>query len=186
MWLHPKRHVSRSTQRGQVLAEAVVVMLMLIILIWALHQSGRWQYAWSTDWLKTQVTATAWSLDHVVSGKDLSISPAERDVWRNWVMADFGLGQVHWHTLNRSGRFAKKAWRLGGVGQASEDQAVTAKIRSAPRLWLKQALVSQTTAGALLPSIKAVDMPWRDRGSATDWLGQWQGSTPSAYLGEQP
>jgi hypothetical protein len=173
---------SRTQQSGQVLAEAVVVMLLLVALIWALHQTGRWQYQWSSDWLKTQVMATGWSLDHDVRVKGMQSRAADRQVWRDWVMADFGIGHAHWQTLRLSGRFSKTAWRVAGAGQASQDAQVNARIQHAPRLWLRQALVSQTTARTLLPSITAVDMPWRDRGSATNWLGQWQGSTPEAYL----
>lgn len=179
-------YAGRARQSGQVLAEAVVVMLLLVILIWALHQTGRWQHELYSDWLATQVNATAWSLGHDVQTNRVSSHAADHQVWRDWVMTDYGIGHAHWQKFRLSGRFAKTAWRVAGAGQASLDSDVTARLQHAPRLWLKQALVSQTTASALLPSIVAVDMPWRDRGSATEWLKQWQGSTPAKYLQASP
>lgn len=177
---------SLTRQRGQVLAEAVVVMLLLVILIGALHQIGRWQHQWATNWLSTQVMATAWSLDHDVGDTAFTVDRSDRHAWHNWVMADYGLGKPNWYHLRQPGRFSKSAWRLSNAGQASLDRAVTAHIEQAPRLWARQALASKTVVRTLMPSIKSVDSPWRDRGSATDWLGQWQGSTPAAYLKVRP
>ena len=173
---------NRTRQRGQVLAEAVVVMLLLVILMGALHQAGRWQHQWAANWLHTQVMATAWSLDHQVHRPGLELGPADQHAWQDWVMADYGIGEPNWFRLRQQDRFSKAAWRLAGAGQASLDRDVTAHIDQAPRLWARQALASKTVVRTLMPSIKAVELPWRDRGSATDWLGQWQGSAPAAYL----
>ena len=44
MYLRNNAPVVRHDQQGQVLAEAVVVMLLLVVLIGALHQTARWQF----------------------------------------------------------------------------------------------------------------------------------------------
>ena len=176
----------RYGQRGQVLAEAVVVMLLLIVLIGALHQTGRWQFQWSNQWLQTQVAATAVALDHGQLPTKGTVQSADMHAWYDWVMRDFRLGQARWQQIQLPGRFAKPAWRIAGSGQASLDRAVTARIAQAKRLWGVKAASSQAVARTLMPSITAVEKPWDGRGSATQWLTQWQGSTPSVYLGSRP
>ena len=173
----------RTREQGQVLAEAVVVMLLLVVLIGALHQTGRWQFDWSNQWLKTQVAATGVALDHANFSNEITVSAAQTHAWHDAVMRDFKLGQSRWQQIRVNGRFAKPAWRMAGTGQASLDRDVTARIGQAHKFWARHALASQTVARTLLPSISAVEMPWHGRGSATDWLSQWQGSTPESYVG---
>ena len=182
MFWRIKNHKSRSDEKGQVLAEAVVVMLLLAVLIGALHQTGRWQFDWSEQWLRTQVAATGVALDHANVSNEITVSAAQTHAWHDVVMRDFKLGQSRWQQIRVNGRFAKSAWRVSGAGQASLDRDVTARISQAHKLWARHALASQTVARTLLPSISAVEMPWADRGSATDWLSQWQGSTPESYV----
>ena len=173
----------RHGQRGQVLAEAVVVMLLLVVLIGALHQTARWQFQWSSRWLKTQAAATAVALEHTQLPGKVSVQSKDPHSWYDWVMRDFRLGQARWYEIQIPGRFAKPAWRMAGAGQASVDRAVIARISQAKQLWGLKAAQSQAVVSTLMPSISAVEMPWASRGSATQWLSQWQGSTPSAYLG---
>ena len=179
----PKCAHTRCRQCGQVLAEAVVVMLLLVVLVGALFQTGLWQHRWSAQWLKNQMWATAWSLDHQITDTQAVLVRSQAHGWHDAVMADYRIGASAWYHLKGSGRFSKRAWRLGGVGQASRDHHVTARIGQASRLWGAHAAASKRVVGRLMPSLEAVEAPWRERSSATDWLNIWQGSTPAAYLG---
>lgn len=180
-WLH-RDAVGRLRQEGQVLAEAVVVMLMLVLLVGAVHVSGRLQFQWAKQWLDAQISADAVALEHATLPADVSVGTGQRSHWRNWVMRDFAIGEPHWQSVSTDGRFGQTAWRLSGAGQTSLDASVSARIKNAPRLWRRTELASKAVVYALMPTIKAVEAPWEDRGPATQWLDLWQGSTPPQYL----
>ena len=169
-------------QSGQVLAEAVVVMLLLVVLLGAVHLTGRWQFQWATQWLRAQIAADAVALDHAQPPTGSEVRLADHSRWRNWVMRDYAVGQPKWQSISTPGRFAQTAWRLSAAGQASLDRTVTARMKAAPILWRGTELASKAVVHTLMPTIKAVEAPWDDRGSALQWLDQWQGSTPSHYL----
>ena len=171
-----------SQQQGQVLAEAVVVMLLLVVLLVAVSSSGRWQFQWLKQWLMAQTAADAIALGHEGLPGQVSVNRTDIIPWQKSAMREFSVGDPRWHQLTTKGRFAQSAWRLKGSGYASVDKTVTERIEQAPRLWRKSALASKPVIYALLPTIKAVEAPWEDRGSSTDWLRRWQGSTPEAYL----
>lgn len=170
-------------QSGQVLAEAVVVMLLLVVLLLAIHLSGRWQFQWAKQWLRAQVAADAVALDHAISAKDLLVRQADVSQWHQAVMREFAIGELSWQTVTSQGRLSQTAWRLAGAGQASLDQAVVERLEGAPRLWRRTELASKAIVYSLLPTIRAVEAPWEGRGSETEWLRRWQGSTPARYLG---
>lgn len=169
-------------QSGQVLAEAVVVMLLLVVLVGAIHLVGRWQYQWTQQWLETQSAANAAAHGHAVMPGSATKQDGFRDMWRSLAMREFSIGQANWVKVSTAEPYGLDAWRLVGFGQASTDREVVARIGKAPRLWRLTATPSQIVANSLLPTLKAVDMPWRRRGDATEWLKVWQGSTPDVYL----
>ena len=171
---------------GQVLAEAVVVMLLLVVLLGAVHVSGLWQYQWLKQWLAAQTAAQAAALEHARLPSQAQAKRADTSRWHKSAMREFNVAQPNWKAVTTSGRFAQTAWRLSGAGQASLDQTVTDRIKSAPWLWRKTELASKAMVYSLMPTIAAVEMPWEDRGSATEWFANWQGTTPSDYLRVAP
>lgn len=182
MWRRFEAELSTSKQSGQVLAEAVVVLLLLVVLLVAIDISGRWQYRWLTQWLVAQNAADAVALDHRDLPPGASVTTAHVSRWHSQVMREFSVGHPQWHRINGEGRFAQVAWRLVGAGQASLDKTVSDRIERAPQLWRKSEFASKAVVHVLLPTITAVEAPWESRGSPTEWLRQWQGSTPEAYL----
>lgn len=173
-------------ESGQVLAEAVVVMLLLVVMLTAVHISGSRQFQWARQWLAAQIAADAVALDHAHLPKGARAWQGSRNRWHRSVMQEFQIGSSHWQAVSTEGKFAQVAWRLSGAGQASSDEMVTRRIEQATRIWRNPELASKVVVDALMPTIKAVEMPWDDRGSATQWLQQWQGSTPPAYLSRVP
>lgn len=170
------------SQRGQVLAEAVVVLGLLVGLVVAVHLSGRLQYQWLKQWLAVQIAGDAVALDHARLPSQASVRGEDINRWHKSAMGEFAVGESNWRRITTKGRFAQTAWRLAGDGNASLDKTVTARIEAAPSLWRKTELTSKAVVHALLPTIKAVEAPWDSRGSETDWLGKWEGHTPRAYL----
>ncbi|MCD8516366.1 MAG: hypothetical protein LRY56_12440 [Burkholderiaceae bacterium] len=176
------RKANANRQSGQVLAEAVVVMLLLVVLLLVIHLSGRWQFQWANQWLRAQIAGDAVALDHAITDDDLWVRRADATQWHNSTMREFSIGEPNWQAITSRGRFSQTAWRLAGAGQASFDRTVVERIERAPHLWRRTELASKAIIYALLPTIRAVEAPWEARGSETQWLERWQGTTPEAYL----
>jgi hypothetical protein len=182
MFCYSSKSLGPDVEQGQVLAEAVVVMVALMVLLGAIHFSGRWQYQWMHHWLTAQVDGDALALDHQGLPGNLSTPNVLPDQWHGTAQREFRIGDSHWHVVNTEGRFSQNAWRLKAAGQASTDLEVVERIGEANALWQRTALSSQAVATPLMPALKAIEGPWRDRGPALQWLGRWQGSTPGLYL----
>lgn len=186
MFWCPRNSARTECESGQVLAEAVVVMLLLVVLLAAVQISGSRQFQWARQWLAAQVAADAVALEHMHLPSGALARDASRSDWHQGAMREFDVGHSQWKTVTTQGKYAQVAWRLAGAGQASSDKAVTARIEQAPQLWRKTEFASKVVVHPLMPTIKAVELPWDDRGSATDWLRKWEGSTPPTYLTRVP
>lgn len=176
-------------QQGNVMGEAMLVFGVLTGILTAIHVTGRWQFQWLGYQLNTQTQATALSLDHNRTSlswddqwRDLTASEQDLDLTRGLTEKEFLLGQNHWLLLEHHARFKQHAWRLVGTGQASTDADVTRRLASAPKLWMQTNAASQRVVTRIQPSLEAIEAALRSRGSMTDWLGAWQGSTPADYL----
>jgi hypothetical protein len=176
-------------QQGNVVGEAILVFGALTSILTAIHVTGRWQFQWLGYQLDTQTRATALSLDHSplslnrdVQFRDLTVSEQDSDQTRRLAEQAFHLGENRWFLLQHQARFKQHAWRLVGTGQASTDSAVTERLARAPKLWRQTHAASQRVVTRVQPSLQAIEAALRPRGSMTDWLGAWQGSTPNDYL----
>lgn len=184
-WNH-EHYALLKRQSGQVLAESVVTMLLLVVLVCAIHMVGRLQYQWTKQWLATQSAASAATQGHGQLPAGARKQFGESDRWRSQVMREYSIGQASWVKVSTKSSYEIDGWRLVGFGQASSDDEVVNRINNAPRLWRLTATRSQIVANSLLPTLKAIDMPWRRRGNATEWLSGWRGSTPDRYLNSLP
>jgi hypothetical protein len=169
----------RQKQQGNVLAEAIVIFGVLVALLTAVHLTGRWQYQWLGYQLDTQTQATALALEH--KGQSM-LDRHSQDLTRTLAEREFRLGASHWLHLKREARFKQHAWRLVGTGQASTDSAATQRLTQAQRLWMQTNGHSQRVVARLQPSLEAIEVALRRRGSMTDWTRTWQGSSPDDYL----
>ncbi len=153
----------KQCQQGNVMGEALLVFGALTCILTAIHQTGRWQFEWLGQQLSTQTQATALSLDHNRSSlrrdapwRDLSASEQDLDRTRRLAEKEFLLGQNQWLFLQRHARFST--------------------------LWMQTDAASHRVVTRVQPSLEAIEAALRSRGSMTDWLGKWQGSTPADYL----
>ena len=177
----------KSTQKGSVLTEAILLGGLMITLLGAMHVSGRWQFAWLNHYLHTQTTATAIALEHhraSALGESLTISQREQtvDFSRTLSEREFAIGSREWLHLESTARFKQHAWRVVGTGQAASGQAVTQRLKNASVLWTQPHTKSQIAIAPLRASLVSVDAVWRSRGDMGDWLSKWQDHVPSPYL----
>lgn len=176
-----------SQQNGNVIAEAVVISGVLILLLSAVHLSGRWQFGWLKQHLHTHTMATALALEHLqptALGKTLKLgrSPESIGFSRTLAEREFRLGAEGWLHLQDPQDFKQHAWRLVGTGQISSNWANTQRYEHARILWKRNQWQSQRAIAPLRPTLEAVNAPWRSRGDMTNWLFRWQDSTPKQYL----
>ena len=174
----------RSNQSGQVLAEALIVLLVLIVMVTSIHLTGRLQFQWLQGFMATQKSATAIGLGHEAGAVAIKKISGQVDRTRGAVERSYRLGDESWLQAQHRGRFTHEAWRLVGFGQASTDQAVVNRISQAPGYWRETHLKSQASLVSLSPALRAVDAPWGRTGSFDQWLNGWKGNTPSHYLRE--
>jgi len=172
-------------QSGQVLAEAVIVLLLLVCMLASIHLSGRLQYQWLQGFMGVQKSATALGLGHDSAPVSIEKKAGQRDRTRTSVQRAYRLGDEAWLHAHGRPRFSHDAWRLVGFGEASSDQAVVDRINQAPGYWRETHLSSQAALAGLSPALRAVDAPWGRMGDFDQWLKGWKGSTPSHYLRQE-
>jgi hypothetical protein len=173
-----------SNQSGQVLAEAVIVLLLLIVMLASIHLTGRLQFQWLQGFMAVQKSATAIGLGHETGVAPVNKGAGQIDRTRSSVERAYRLGDESWVRAQHRGRFTHEAWRLVGFGQASTDQAVVDRISQAPGYWRETHLRSQASLASLSPALRAVDAPWGRTGAFDQWLNGWKGNTPNHYLRE--
>jgi hypothetical protein len=172
-------------QSGQVLAEAVIVLLLLVAMLTSIHLTGRLQYQWLQGYMAVQKSATALGLGHDSGPVSIQKKAGQSDRTRTRVEKAYRLGNEAWlHARHRDG-FSHDAWRLVGFGEASSDQAVVDRINQAPGYWRETHLNSQAALAGLSPALRAVDAPWGRPGDFDQWIKGWKGSTPSHYLRQE-
>lgn len=177
----------RRRQKGNVIAEAVVISGVLISLISAVNLSGRWQFGWLKQHLHTQTMATALAFEHhrpTALGKGLRVSgtPQFGNTNRTLAEREFRLGEEGWLGIQDPKGFQQHAWRLVGTGQISNNSDVTLRLEQAHTLWKNNQQQSLQAVAPLRIALDAVNAPWRSRGDMTNWLFSWQESTPKHYL----
>jgi len=172
-------------QSGQVLAEAVIVLLLLAAMLASIHLTGRLQYQWLQGFMGVQKSATALGLGHDSAPASIEKRAGQRDRTRTSVQRAYRLGDEAWLHAHGRARFSHDAWRLVGFGEASSDQAVVDRINQAPGYWRETHLSSQAALAGLSPALRAVDAPWGRTGDFDQWLKGWTGSTPSHYLRQE-
>lgn len=175
----------RDRESGQVLAEAVIVLLLLGGFVWAVHALGEAQVQWQAGWLAVQRRATAVSLGHQRIGQGQVFLSGPIDRSRGLAVQSFKLGQTRWLEVRSNRMKAHLAWRLVGTGQAATDADVVRRIEVAPTVWRDVAVRSQGIVARVAPTLVSVDAPWGRTAQLGRWLRGWQGSVPSSYLRRQ-
>lgn len=169
-----------SNQAGQVLAEAVVTLLLMSVFLLALHQVGmqfyQW-FKWSDHVHQVAHKKSIFTELDVMLG--MSLVSGQRDRSHTFLQSQWGLGQRDWVTVKVEQPFKHHASFLSGIGATSTHVETTARVKQNLIAWRAQELKSQAKVWFLKPSLTAVDLPWRRTPPQTDWLTQWSNIEPS-------
>jgi len=166
-------------QAGQVLAEAVITLMLMSVFLLALHQVGmqfyQW-FKWSDHVHQIAHKKSIFTELDVLGGVSIVSGPRDRSHTR--LQSQWGLGQRDWVSVKVDQPFKHHASFLSGIGATSAHHETTARIKQNLIAWRLQALRSQAKVWFLKPSLTAVDLPWRRPLPETDWLNKWSNIAP--------
>jgi hypothetical protein len=171
--------VKHHQQTGQVLAEAVVALMLMSVFLLALHQVGVQYYQWfkwsdhvhQTAYKKSIFTEFDVPADmHLVSG--------QRDRSQSLLQSQWGLGQRDWVSVKIDKPYKHHASFLSGIGATSTHQETTERVKENLIAWRIQSVTSQAKVLLLKPGLTAVDLPWLRAAPETDWLSKWSSTVP--------
>lgn len=168
------------TQAGQVLAEAVVTLLLMSVFLLALHQVGMQFYQWF-KWSDQvhQVAHKKSIFNELDLAFGMSLVSGQRDRSHTLLQSQWGLGQRDWISVKVEQPFKHHASFLSGIGATSTHHDTTTRVKQNLIAWRAQELKSQAKVWFLKPGLTGVDLPWRRTPPQTDWLTQWSNIEPS-------
>ncbi|MGS1106629.1 pilus assembly protein [Achromobacter anxifer] len=190
-------------QQGQALIEALLMLPLLALLLWAGTWIGGLQFAAQEMAQASRKAAMAGALGQpmqnqraprgmALSGKAgplPGIAPARvsalQDEW-------FGVGLRLLSATASTARHDRDtaAWLhitrrthvASGAGYAHGDADTQRRIGRAPTSWRKAESASLAEARRLKPVIDRLDGPWRRPGLSLDWLSEWADVVPADRL----
>jgi len=194
---------TRARQQGQALIEALLMLPLLALLLWAASWIGGLQFAAQEVAQASRKTAMAGALGqpmqnlHAPGGMALSrkasslpgIAPSQVTALQDeWFGAELQLLSATASTARRDRdnaawlRIARRTHVASGAGYAHGDADAQRRIGRAPTSWRNAGRASLAEARRLKPVIDRLDGPWRRPGLSLDWLSEWADVVPADRL----
>ncbi|ADP15527.1 TadE-like family protein 2 [Achromobacter xylosoxidans A8] len=193
----------RTRQQGQALIEALLMLPLLALLLWAASWIGGLQFTAQEVAQASRKAAMAGALgqpsqnQHAPSGTALSrnasalpgIAPAQVTALQDeWFGAELKLMTATASTARRDRdnaawlRIARRTHVASGAGYAHGDTDAQRRIGRAPTSWRRAESASLAEARRLKPVVDRLDGPWRRPGLSLDWLSEWADVVPADRL----
>ena len=190
-------------QQGQALIEALLMLPLLALLLWAGSWIGGLQFAALETAQASRKAAMAGALgqpmqnQHAPRGMALSgkigtlsgIAPSQVAALQDeWFGVDLRLLSATASTARLDHDSAawlhitRRTQVASGAGYAHGDADTQRRIARAPTSWRKAESVSLAEARRLKPVVDRLDGPWRRPGLSLDWLSQWADVVPADRL----
>lgn len=193
----------RTRQRGQALIEALLMLPLLALLLWAGSWIGGLQFTALEMAQASRKAAMAGALgqptqnQHAPRGMALSgksaplpgIASARVSVLQDeWFGVDLRLLSATASTPRHDRDTAawlhitRRTHVASGAGYAHGDADTQRRIGRAPTPWRKAESASLAEARRLKPVVDRLDGPWRRPGLSLDWLSEWADVVPEDRL----
>ncbi|HEY9275215.1 pilus assembly protein [Achromobacter sp.] len=190
-------------QQGQALIEALLMLPLLALLLWAASWIGGLQFAAQEVAQASRKAAMAGALGQptqnlrapsgaVLSRKASSlpgIAPLQVSALQDeWFGVDLKLLSATASTARRDRdnavwlRRARRTHVASGAGYAHGDTDAQRRIGRAPTSWLRAESASLAQARRLKPVVDRLDGPWRRPALSLDWLSEWADVVPADRL----
>lgn len=190
-------------QQGQALIEALLMLPLLALLLWAGAWIGGLQFAAQEMAQASRKAAMAGALgqpmqnQHAPRGVALSgkagplpgIAPARVSALQDeWFGVDLRLLSATASTARHDRDTAawlhitRRTHVASGAGYAHGDVDTQRRIGRAPTSWRKAEGASLAEARRLKPVVDRLDGPWRRPGLSLDWLSEWADVVPADRL----
>jgi len=190
-------------QQGQALFEALLMLPLLALLLWAASWIGGLQFTAREVAQASRQAAMAGALGqpslnlHGPGGMALSrkasslpgITPLQVTALQDeWFGVDLKLLSATASTARRDRdnavwlRIARRTHVASGAGYAHGDTDAQRRIGRAPTSWRRVESASLAEARRLKPVVDRLDGPWRRPGLSLGWLSEWADVVPADRL----
>lgn len=190
-------------QQGQAVIEALLMLPLLVLLLWAVPWIGGLQFAAQEMAQASRKAVMAGALGqplqdrHTVTGMELSgrtallpgVAPAQVAALQDeWFGEGLRLLSAMASTARRDRdnaawlRITRRTHVASGAGYAHGDADAQRRIGKAPTSWRKAESASLAQARRLKPVLDRLDGPWRRPGLSLDWLSEWADVVPADRL----
>lgn len=172
-------NLGHTKQAGQVMAEAVVMLALLVTFLYALQHVGAQLFQWH-QWSNTvhQQALNQSVFIAVQNPLGLEVVKGVRDPTHGVMQAQWGLGHSHWVKAKAEHPFKHHTTFLSGVGATANHIETSQRLPLNILAWQRQALSSQAQVGLLMPGLTAIDLPWWRAKPSIDWISEWSDSSP--------
>lgn len=196
----------RSNERGQAAVEALLMLPLLTVLLWAVTDIGAMQFSAQRTTQVSRHAAMAAALGQPVATLR---APAGMDVegsaqrWLGSSVAGGGALQDEWfgaamrmlsvqvRSLPPPGNvmFGLPVSRhlsvAAGAGYAHGDADAQRRIGASSTGWLQASRTSQAEAGRMQRTVSRAEAPWGRPALSRDWLSAWGDVLPGDRLGRR-
>ena len=193
----------RSSQLGQAVIEALLMLPLMALLLWAVSDIGALQFSAQRTTQASRQAVMAAALGQPVgllrapAGTDLTgavqafpgpaagIGGALQD---EWFGAPQKLLSVEVRSLPRAGKamfevpISRRISVASGAGYAHGDADAQRRVGASPTGWLQASRVSLAEAGRMQPYVDRVEAPWGRSRLSRDWLSPWADVVPADRL----
>lgn len=194
----------RTTQRGQALVEALLIVPMLIVAFLAVAWIGKLQFsAQEMAQLSRRAVMAAASGAPVASpqtGASVAgraqamaggMASANAALQNEWFGAELRLMSVSAQTAVAgtarwdAARIQRRTSVATGAGHADGDDDARRRVGAAPTSWGRAANRSLSLARSVGGAVGRVDAPWGRPAISTDWLSPWADLVPADRVGKR-
>lgn len=188
-------------QQGQALVEALLMLPLMAVLVWAVSWVGGLQFSAQQLSQASRKTAMSGALGQPMAPAHSKVAAGQRQrvlelpgiappnmsvLQGEWFGVGLRLLSVYARSMpSRNGQapiIARHAHVAIGAGHAHGDADARRRIGNAPTAWRQVEQVSLAQARRVGPATRRMDGPWRRAALQTDWLSAWADVVPPDRL----
>ena len=194
-----------SNERGQAVVEALLMLPLMAVLLWAVSDIGVMQFSAQRTTQASRQAVMAAALGQPLAtlrapaGMDLASTDqawpgavaAGGALQDEWFGAAMNLLSVNVRALPRPGNamFGLPIQRhisvASGAGYAHDDADAQRRVGASPTGWLQASRTSLAEAERMRRQVNKVEAPWGRPTLSPDWLSAWGDVVPDERLGKR-
>lgn len=195
-----------SNERGQAVVEALLMLPLMAVLLWAVSDIGLMQFSAQRTTQASRQAVMAAALGQPVAtlraplGMDLDSAARSRPgtavagpaaLQNEWFGGAMQLLSVQARLLPPPGNalfglpISRHISVASGAGYAHDDADAQRRVGASPTGWLQASRTSLAEAERMQREVNKVEAPWGRPTSSRDWLAAWNDVVPNERLGKR-